>query len=142
MAIKIEVNDKTNSGLNPKKLEQLLYKGIRYLKKEKILPLKMKVVISLAIVNLEEIKKINFQYRKKGISTDILSFCYEKTGKILDGELIINLDIIFENAHGCNIDEEKELKNVLMHGLLHLAGFKHSEKMFDLQEKMLNFLEE
>ncbi len=142
MAIKIEVNDKTNSGLNPKKLERLLYEGIRYLKKEKALPSKAEIVISLALVSPKEIKKINFQYRRKGVPTDILSFCYEKSKKILNGELIISLDVIFKNARDCGISKERELKNILMHGLLHLAGLKHSKKMFYLQEEMLNFSKE
>jgi ssRNA-specific RNase YbeY (16S rRNA maturation enzyme) len=35
---------------------------------------------------------------------------------------------------------EKELANVISHGILHLLGFEHGEKMFAVQNKVASNL--
>ncbi|KUK49860.1 MAG: Endoribonuclease YbeY [Parcubacteria bacterium 33_209] len=92
-----------------------------------------KISPSIAIVDSEEIKKLNFQYRKLDKPTDVLSF----------GEDINEIVICPEEVRKNGDDFNKELKEVAIHGVLHLLGYDHEDdeseakKMFNKQNKYL-----
>lgn len=107
------------------------------------------IIISVALVAPEEIKKLNNEYRKFDSVTDILSFPEHQSiediktsvaetqgNELFLGELILCYDDIREYAQKENIELEQELANVVSHGILHLLGFAHGEKMFAIQEKI------
>ena len=93
----------------------------------------VKMSLSVAIVDSEEIKKLNYQYRKKNKATDVLSF----------GEDINEIVICPEEVKKNGSDFNKELKEVAIHGVLHLLGYDHEQsedsasKMFNKQNKYL-----
>jgi probable rRNA maturation factor len=93
--------------------------------------------ISIAIIDSEEIKKLNRKYRKKNNPTDVLSF-----GKA--GEDVSEIVICPEEVKKSGKDFKKELAEVVIHGTLHLLGYEHekkkkdSEEMFLKQEKYLS----
>ena len=109
--------------------EALIRKAIRNTLKEE----GAKMSISVAIVDSEEIKKLNYQYRKKNKATDVLSF----------GEDINEIVICPEEVKKNGSDFNKELKEVVIHGVLHLLGYGHEQseeeatKMFNKQNKYL-----
>jgi probable rRNA maturation factor len=109
--------------------ETLIRKTIRNTLKEE----GAKMSISVAIVDSEEIKKLNYQYRKKNKATDVLSF----------GEDINEIVICPEEVKKNGSDLNKELKEVVIHGVLHLLGYEHEQsekeatKMFNKQNKYL-----
>ncbi|MBQ9495763.1 MAG: rRNA maturation RNase YbeY [Treponema sp.] len=98
---------------------------------------------------------LNSTYRGIDSPTDVLSF--ENGGQYKDengiawkcmGDIIINVDMLAKNAAYFNIDEDAELKRLLVHGVLHLNGFEHGDEhiedgvqpqchMLVLQEKTL-----
>jgi len=92
-----------------------------------------KISPSVAIVDSEEIKKLNFQYRKLDKPTDVLSF----------GEDINEIVICPEEVRKNGDDFNRELKEVAIHGVLHLLGYDHEDneseakKMFNKQNKYL-----
>lgn len=101
--------------------------------------------VSLAIVSSKEIRRLNSLYRNKDVATDILSFAeYENLRELEDlagqdiflGELILCYDDIASYAEDKKIDLKTELAKVFSHGLLHLLGFSHGEKMFSIQEEV------
>jgi len=55
--------------------------------------------------------------------TDIITFD-ECVGDIVSGSILISLDRIAENANIFGSTFEKELMRVLVHGTLHLCGYK------------------
>jgi len=120
-----------------KKAQDFLKKSLDFLRSEKIIPPEIKDRISLVNVSKKEIQKLNHQYRDKNESTDILSFGYKFDEKKLEGDLVLCWEVIIENAVEDGIDPETELAKNLIHGCLHLAGFEHSDEMFNLQEKFL-----
>ncbi len=67
--------------------------------------------------------KMNQDYLNHNTYTDIISFDYSE-GKHLAGDIFISIDRIEENAKKFKIPFEKELQRVLIHGILHFAGFK------------------
>lgn len=87
----------------------------------------VKKALSIALIGPEEIRKLNKKYLGKDKLTDVLSFPSEKDL----GEVVICLKAVKENSK----DFEKELKFVLIHGILHLLGYDH-EKSWKEAEKM------
>lgn len=100
--------------------------------------------ISVAFVGNREIKKLNKQYRKKNKTTDVLSFLYDD--EPLTGEIVICYPRAALQAKEHGWSARQEIKLLLVHGLLHLAGYDHEKsqeearKMERLQEKILKFL--
>lgn len=100
--------------------------------------------ISIAFVGNQEIKRLNRRYRKKNKITDVLSFLYIR--KPLIGEILICYPKAVLQAKERNWSAREEIKLLLVHGLLHLAGYDHeksireAEKMEKFQEKILKFL--
>ena len=91
----------------------------------KVLQLQKKQVgqINFLFTNDEEILKKNIQFLKHNTYTDIITFNYCKD-KIINGDIIISIDRVKENAEKFKSDFEEELKRVLIHGVLHLCGYK------------------
>lgn len=76
----------------------------------------------------EEILKTNVQYLKHNTYTDIITFDYCE-GKKINGDIIISVERVKENADKFKTDFETEIKRVIIHGVLHLCGYKDkSEK--------------
>jgi probable rRNA maturation factor len=107
---------------------------------------KKEISVSIAMVDKKEIRRLNRIYRKKNAVTDILSFAEYKNAAILGedkrpniflGELIVCYNDIKEYAVKKGTKTEHEMANVLSHGILHLASFRHGKKMFGIQEKIV-----
>lgn len=101
------------------------------------------VSVSVVFVSPEEIQKLNKQYRRKNKVTDVLSFPeYAKKQEMVDevsenivlGDLIICYDYIVNAADEDEVSLEQEMAYIVSHGILHLLGFRHSERMFALQD--------
>lgn len=74
-------------------------------------------------VNEETILQINKEYLKHNYSTDIITFNYSGSNKILDGEIFISLDEARNNAKKYKVSVNKELNRLVIHGVLHLCGY-------------------
>jgi rRNA maturation RNase YbeY len=98
--------------------------------------------ISIALVGNREIKKWNNCYRGKNKVTDVLSFIYGR--KPLAGEILICYPMAARQAGEHGWSAKDEIKLLLVHGLLHLAGYDHekslkeAKRMEVLQCKLLN----
>ncbi len=99
--------------------------------------------VSIAVLGDAEMKKLNKEWRGKNKVTDVLSFVYE--AKPLVGEIIICLPQAARQAKKCGHSAKEEVKMLLIHGLLHLAGYDHekslgeAERMEKLQNKLLRY---
>jgi probable rRNA maturation factor len=105
--------------------------------------------LSLFFCNNEIIRVLNKQYRNLDESTDVLSFVMgESEGeRFLPGDIVISLERTQENAAEAHVSFDDELRRLLVHGMLHLAGMDHAsnnaaEPMLVLQENMLKELRE
>ncbi len=67
--------------------------------------------------------KINIDYLDHDTYTDIITFDYS-VGKILHGEIYISTERVLENSETYSVKFEEELRRVLVHGVLHLSGYK------------------
>ncbi len=77
---------------------------------------------------------LNKQYLKHDYLTDILTFEISERGtQLIDAEIYISSDRVFENAMLLNIPFLNELYRVLFHGILHLAGFSDAKPLLKKQ---------
>jgi probable rRNA maturation factor len=65
---------------------------------------------------------INRQFLKHDYLTDIITFDYP--GDAITGEIYISTDRVLENSKNLNLPFEQELRRVIIHGVLHLLGYK------------------
>lgn len=99
--------------------------------------------ISLILVNNEEIRNLNRDYRNIDRETDVLSFV-DEDGEYL-GDIFINIERVYSQAKEYNHSVEREFAFLLVHGILHLKGYDHHTneeeiEMFAKQEEILNEL--
>ncbi len=120
----------------------------------KKLGLKCDPIVSVSIVDNRYIHKINKKYRGIDRPTDVISFAfldsennYDKIlflpGPVVLGDIYISLDKAKEQALEYGHSLHRELSFLFIHGLLHLLGYDHmnkldEEKMFKLQEEILS----
>lgn len=92
------------------------------------------------------IRQLNKQYREIDSPTDVLSF--EQGDSYTDedgrtwfsaGDIVVSLDTLRRNAQDFNVTVDEELKRLLLHGILHLAGYDHSDN--SPEQEMLKFQE-
>lgn len=65
----------------------------------------------------------NKQFLKHDYYTDIITFDYSE-GDVISGDLLVSLERVYDNASKENVSRETELSRVLIHGVLHLCGYK------------------
>jgi probable rRNA maturation factor len=75
----------------------------------------------------EDLLKVNQQFLKHDTYTDIITFDYTE-GKKLSADIMISIDRVEENAKKLKIDFQEELRRVIIHGVLHLCGYKDKSK--------------
>lgn len=68
------------------------------------------------------LRAINEQYLQHDYYTDIITFPYDDTEDI-QGDLFISIDRVEDNAKNLQVPFLQELNRVMVHGLLHLAGY-------------------
>jgi len=68
--------------------------------------------------------QINQQYLDHDTYTDIVTFDNSDEDGIIVGDIFISIDRIRENAAKFEVTETNELHRVIIHGTLHLLGYK------------------
>jgi probable rRNA maturation factor len=86
--------------------------------------------ISLAFVDNPTIHRLNKQFLDHDEPTDVITFPLSRPGsKLLEGELVIGVEVGIEQAAERGHDVLTELTLYVIHGLLHLCGYDdHSER--------------
>jgi probable rRNA maturation factor len=79
--------------------------------------------VNLIFCSDDYLLKMNIEYLQHDYYTDIISFDYCEDDKIL-GDLFISKDRVLENSIDNNVSFELELQRVIVHGVLHLCGYK------------------
>ena len=84
---------------------------------------------------------MNKTYLQHDYYTDIITFDYSEENKI-SGDLFISVERVKDNALKIGVSLQNEMQRVVIHGVLHLCGFKDKEKtdvqiMRKMEEKAL-----
>jgi probable rRNA maturation factor len=76
--------------------------------------------VDVLITGSSRVKELNRRFRRKNKPTDVLSFPREE-----GGDMAISADIARENARRYGHSAADEVKILVLHGMLHLAGYDH-----------------
>ena len=71
------------------------------------------------------LRRLNKLFRKKDKATDVLSFPVADSSAGVAGDLAISLETAARQAHEHNHTLKEEVRVLLLHGVLHLAGYDH-----------------
>ena len=88
--------------------------------------------LSIALVTEKKSRELNKRYRKKDKATNVLSFALRKDA----GELILCPAVIKKETKKFDRTYSKLLGFLVIHGMLHLKGMEHGEKMEKLEQKL------
>ncbi len=110
--------------------------------------------VSVSIVDNEEIRQINKQFRAIDRATDVLSFPlltfeegeepdYNEKDEVLLGDIIISIERAREQAEEYGHSLKREIAFLTAHSMLHLLGYDHMDEgeeaeMFAKQKDILN----
>ena len=89
---------------------------------------KLRGTIAILITSNEKLRALNRGFRGKNKPTDVLSF--PTTNRILSGhsgDIAISAEIAIENATEFGHSPADEVKILILHGMLHLAGHDHEK---------------
>lgn len=87
---------------------------------------RLKGEVAVLLTTDPAIRKLNRQFRGKNKATDVLSFPAEGVGtEEIAGDLAISIDTARRQAAEQGHALACELKILILHGLLHLAGYDH-----------------
>ena len=104
--------------------------------------------VSVLLCDDEFIKQLNSRYRDRNESTDVLSFAiHADSGEnnfsapssydtIVAGDIVISLETWERQARDLEVDRGEELKRLMVHGILHLAGLDHRSDNFEREEML------
>ncbi|WP_343187663.1 rRNA maturation RNase YbeY [Buchnera aphidicola (Periphyllus koelreuteriae)] len=119
-----------NKNIIKKWIKKILQKNIK------------KSIITIRIVKKKEIKKLNYIYRKKNKTTNILSFLIidnkKNNNSLLVGDLIICNSVLKKESKQYNIKILERWSHIIVHGILHLIGYQHNNL---LNKKKMEYLE-
>jgi probable rRNA maturation factor len=81
--------------------------------------------VSVLLTGDAAIRALNRKYRRKDKATDVLSFPAAETPKGVAGDLVISRETALSQAMERGHTLDMEIRVLLLHGLLHLAGYDH-----------------
>lgn len=87
--------------------------------------------LTVAFVSDRKMRELNRMFRHKNSTTDVLSFPYERdefeTGEDNLGDVVISLEQAQRQASENELNFETEIKQLILHGILHLCGYDHEQ---------------
>jgi probable rRNA maturation factor len=95
--------------------------------------------VSVALVSDRRMRQLNELFRGKNTTTDVLSFPHESDqfdpdNKTL-GDIVISAEQAQKQAGENGLLLEIELKQLILHGMLHLCGYDHETDDGEMNER-------
>ncbi len=90
-----------------------------------------KIDVEVSFCTAEQIKELNYKFRKKDSETNVLSFPAESSIGIQSaccGEVIICYEVLNNEAKESSKNITNHFKHLLIHSLLHLLGYEHDKE--------------
>ena len=107
-----------------------------------------KVILTIRIVDREEMRALNIRYRGKDSATNVLSFPAEVPAEVdlpLLGDIVLCAPLVADEAQAQDKPVEAHWAHLTVHGVLHLLGHDHqdardAEAMEGLEVRILESL--
>ena len=100
-------------------------------------PARARGAVTVAIVPDDEVRRLKRRYRRKNVTTDVLSFSSEEPGDL--GDVVIAAGVAVRQAQEAGHAAQVEYRILALHGLLHLLGYDHEKddgRMARLEAKL------
>lgn len=94
--------------------------------------LELRGQVDVLITSSRRLQDLNRRFRKKNKPTDVLSF---PRGDENGGDIAISAGIADDNAARYGHELQDELKVLILHGMLHLAGYDHERDNGEMAAK-------
>ena len=96
----------------------------------------LKGTVNVLVTSSSELRSLNRRFRGKDQPTDVLSFP-PAPGLVngLAGDIAISADIARQNARQLGHSAAQEIKILVLHGVLHLAGYDHEHDQGSMASK-------
>jgi rRNA maturation RNase YbeY len=99
--------------------------------------------INFIFCNDDYLLELNKVYLNHITLTDILTFPFAEQPEIISGDIYISIERVVENAENFGEPKDRELRRVMIHGVLHLIGYKDKtgterKKMREKEDYHLN----
>lgn len=91
--------------------------------------------VNLIFCSDEYLLDVNQKYLNHDYYTDIITFDYNE-GNLIFGDLFISKDRVLDNAQTMGVDFQVELNRVVVHGVLHLLGYKDKSEEDEAQMRV------
>jgi probable rRNA maturation factor len=97
--------------------------------------------LSILLCDDATIARLDRDYRGIDAPTDVLSFGQEGEAIPAEGEppylgdIVVALPFVRRQAQEEGVPEEEELRRMVIHGILHLAGYEHGTETMDTKEQ-------
>lgn len=90
--------------------------------------------INFVFLSDRELLKRNITHLNHDTFTDVITFDYSNDEEVIEGEILISIERVRENAKKYNKSFDSELDLVMIHGVLHLVGYND---LIDDEEKLM-----
>jgi len=128
---KLIILRKKITGLSPSTLERFVRRAKQ--------AVRLKDTVNVLVTGNSEIRGLNRAFRGLDKATDVLSFpsfvVSVSRARPTAGDVAISLDIARENAARLGHSLADEVKILVLHGILHLAGFDHENDNGEMARK-------
>jgi probable rRNA maturation factor len=91
--------------------------------------------VNVLIAGDSQIRRLNRRFRLKNTSTDVLSFPVSAPANGLAGDIAISIDSAARSARALGHSLQNELQILILHGILHLAGYDHESDCDEMSRK-------
>ena len=83
--------------------------------------------MTVVLLNDSQMRRYNKDFRRKDYATDVLSFPINEVqdGNFYLGDILISTERTAKQAQEKGHTMQKELKILMLHGMLHLLGYDH-----------------
>jgi probable rRNA maturation factor len=128
---KLVIFRKRIAGLSRSTLERFVSRARR--------AVRLRDTVNVLVTNSRELRSLNRRFRGADKSTDVLSFPWPPLNNLhaqrVAGEVAISADIARDNANALGHSLAEEVKILVLHGVLHLAGFDHEHDRGEMARK-------
>lgn len=97
----------------------------------------LRACVTVLITGNREMRALNTRFRKKKHPTDVLSFPAPALAAGFAGDIAICMDVAAHNARALGHSVSDEIRILILHGVLHLAGYDHEGDKGEMAQKEL-----
>jgi probable rRNA maturation factor len=98
-------------------------------------------IFNVVFVSDRKMRELNNDFRGKNATTDVLSFPFEadefEANTNFLGDIVISVEQAAKQAAENDLTLETEIKQLILHGVLHLCGYDHETDKGEMNRREL-----